>query len=95
MYYQEEQNLRSRLGYSEFNEIFYELLDTYITTSLVHVEANKEFYDDVIFKMFDVYQRDNKEYSVKELVLFFHIFLHSMFKNKPSTDRNEDEITLI
>ena len=83
-----------KLGLDEFTEVFYDSLDTVLTTSLIHVEENQDFYDDIVFKMFDVYQRDSSNFYIKDLVTFFHIFLHSMFKNQPDTNRAEDEIRL-
>ena len=83
-----------KLGLDEFTEVFYDSLDTVLTTSLIHVDENQAFYDDIVFKMFDVYQRDSSNFYIKDLVTFFHIFLHSMFKNQPDTNRAEDEIRL-
>ena len=89
MYYEQD-----KLGLIEFSETFYDSLDTVLTTSLIHVEENQAFYDDIVFKMYDVYQRENNNFYIKDLVTFFHIFLHSMFKNQPDTNRDEDEIRL-
>ena len=46
-----------KLGLNEFTEVFFDSLDTVLTTSLIHVEENQAFYDDIVFKMYDVYQR--------------------------------------
>lgn len=83
-----------KLGLIEFREVFFESLDTIIMTSLLHIDENKPFYEEVVFKLFDIYQRENSNYSVKELILFFHVFLHSMFKHKPSVEKNEDDIKI-
>ena len=92
MYYEEEQ--RNKLGYLEFTEIFYQNLDTLITTSITNVENDKEFYDEVVFKCFDLYQRESSHYSVSEILKFFHIFLYAKFKHKPSVEKDDNEITL-
>lgn len=84
-----------KLGLTEFTEVFYDNLDTILTTSLIHLEDNRDFYDEIVFRMFDVYQRENKEYSVNELVIFVHIFLHAMFKYKPSVEKNDNELKIL
>jgi len=81
-----------KLGIIEFTEVFYEKLDTLFVTTSVHVEQDKIFYEDAIFKCYDVYQKDSAEYEISDLVKIFHCFLYSMFKNKPSVDKNDDEI---
>ena len=90
MYYKEEQ----KLGLLEFSDVFYDLLDTLITTSTTNVETDKKFYDEVVFKCFDLYQREGSNYSVSEIVKFFHIFLYAKFKHKPSVEKDDDVITL-
>lgn len=84
-----------KLGILEFSEVCYDNIDTFITTSLLHIEENKEFYDDVIFKLYDFYQRSDKDLSVRDLIIPFNIFLYSMFKNNPSTEKNEKELKII
>lgn len=90
--YREEQN--SKLGLLEFSDTFYELLDTLITTSATNVEKDKNFYDEVVFKCFDLYQREGSNYSVSEIVKFFHIFLYAKFKHRPSVEKDDEIITL-
>ncbi len=84
-----------KLGLTEFSEVFYDNLDTVLTTSLLHLEENESFYDEVVFRMFDVYQRDNRDYSVNDLLLLFHIFLHAMFRYKPSVEKNDNELKIL
>lgn len=90
-------NLREmqKLGFSEFQETYKDLLDTYVTTNLNHITEHSEFYEDIIFKMFDFYQRSEHDLSVRDLVIPFHIFLHSMFKYKPSVEKNDDELKIL
>lgn len=84
-----------KLGITEFREVFFQNIDTIITTSLIHVDENRNFYEEVAFKLFDVYQREDSNYSIKELNTFFHIFLYSMFKHKPDVEKNDDDIKLL
>ena len=90
MNYNEEQ----KLGYLEFQDVFYSNLDTLITTSNSNVISDKNFYDEVVFKCFDLYQRETSNYSVSEILKFFHIFLYAKFKHKPSVEKDDDVITL-
>ena len=91
MYFREEQ----KLGFIEFQEVFKESIDSYNITSLSHIEEFESFYEEVSFKMFDVYQRSEHNLSVRDLVTPFHIFLHAMFKYKPSVEKNDDEIKIL
>lgn len=83
--------MQDKLGLVEFSQVFLENLDTFVISSNVHYEENKSFYDDVIFKSFDVYQRSDI-HSIRDIVNLFHCFLYAMFKNKPSVEKNDDEI---
>lgn len=84
----------SKLGLTEFFDVAYSNLDTLIISSEVHVEQNKDFYDDVLFKCFDIYQRDGSDYSVNEILKFFHIFLYAAFKHRLNVYKDDDEIKL-
>ena len=84
-----------KLGFSEFEETFKDLLDVYVTTNYSHIEQNSDFYEDVIFKLFDFYQRSENISNVRVLIIPFHIFLHAMFKYKPSVEKNDDELKIL
>lgn len=84
----------SKLGIIEFRETFFDLLDTLTVSSSIHVEQESEFYEEVIFKSFDLYQRETSDYSVSEIIKFFHIFLYAAFKHKPSVEKDDDTIKL-
>lgn len=84
-----------KLGFSEFEETFKDLLDVYVTTNYSHIEQNIDFYEDIIFKLFDFYQRSESIYNVRDLITPFHIFLHAMFKYKPSVEKNDDELKIL
>ena len=83
-----------KLGFSEYRETFFELLDSLTVTSSVHLSQEFDFYEEVVFKCFDLYQRENSNFSVGDSVKFFHIFLYAMFKHTPSVEKNDDEIKL-
>lgn len=82
-----------KLGLTEFTEVFYSNLDTLIISSIPHVEDNEDFYDEVVFKCFDIYQREGSNYTINEILRFFHVFLYSMFKHSPSK-KDENVINL-
>ena len=83
-----------KLGIIEFRETFFDLLDTITVSSSLHVEQESEFYEEIIFKSFDLYQRENSNYSISEIIKFFHIFLYATFKHKPSVEKDDDTIKL-
>lgn len=84
----------SKLGLVEFSEVFLDNLDTLIISSELHVESNKDFYDEVIFKCFDIYQREGNDYSVNDILKFFHSFLYAAFKHRLNVYKDDDEIKL-
>lgn len=84
----------SKLGIIEFRETFFDLLDTLTVSSSIHVEQESEFYEEVIFKCFDLYQRESSDYSVSEIIKFFHIFLYATFKHRPNVEKDDDTIKL-
>jgi hypothetical protein len=90
MHYREN----SKLGLVEFSQTFFENLDTLIATSQLNVENDRPFFEEVCFKLFDLYQREGSDYSVLEMLRFVHVFLYSMYKHKPSVEKNDDEIKL-
>lgn len=90
MYFREDQ----KLGYLEFEQVFMENIDSITITSLEHISENKNFYDEVIFKCFDLYQRENSNFSVGDTLKFFHIFLYATFKHRPNVEKDDDTIKL-
>ena len=84
-----------KLGLTEFTETYKDLLDLYVTSNYTHYDENLSFYEDVIFKLFDFYQRSEHDLSVRDLVTPFHIFLHAMFKYKPSVEKNDNELKIL
>lgn len=79
-----------KLGYSEFREVFFNNIDTLITNQ-AHIEQNIDFYEEVIFKTFEVYQKNGLDYTVGDILRFFHIFLYATFKYNPDNVLPEDD----
>lgn len=84
----------SKLGLIEFENFFMEHIDSINITSITHMQENEEFYSGVIFKIYDLYQRDGSDYSILDLVKLFHIFLTESFKNNTKFEKCDYEITL-
>jgi hypothetical protein len=83
---------REKLGYEEFRQVVLENISKVITNQS-HIEDNSEFYNMIIFKLFEKYQNDLMEdYTINQVVKMFDIFLYSMFKYSPSTKLPEDLI---
>ena len=87
--------MHQKLGIREFTEVFYDNIDTFNITSTIHIEENENFYDDIVIKLFDFYQRSNLDLQIRDLVLPFHIFLHSMFTNKPNVYKEDNVIKIL
>lgn len=94
MWQEKNKPMNERLGLIEFTEYFMSNIDSHFISSEIHLAENQNFYEDAVFKVFDVYQRSEVEYSISDLVKIFHCFLWSLFKNKPSLEKNDDEILL-
>lgn len=84
-----------KLGVTEFEEVFYANLDTFNITSSIHIEENEDFYNDILLKLYDFYQRSPLDLQIRDLVIPFQIFLHSMFTNKPSVYKEENVIKIL
>ena len=85
--------MNSKLGIREFEQVFFDNLSTLITNQ-PHIENHKGFYDEIVYKAFEVYQKETSDYTVNEILTFFHIFLYAMFNEKPSVIKPDDKITL-
>lgn len=85
--------MQNKLGITEFREVFFENLSTLITNE-EHIIQENSFYEEVIYKCFEIYQKENITYSINEILNFFHVFLYSMFLHKPNVNKPEDKITL-
>ena len=84
-----------KLGVTEFIEVFYANLDTFNITSSIHIEENGGFYDEVVLKLYDFYQRSTLDLQIRDLVIPFQIFLHAMFTNKPNVYKDDSVIKII
>ena len=90
MHYREEQ----KLGYLEYEEVFYDLLSR-IVVNQRFIDENKSFFDHIIFKTYERYEISKTEsYSVRQIVVLFELFLDAMLQNKPAVDLPEDMITV-
>jgi len=85
--------MERKLGIDEFKEVFFDNLGTLITNEN-HILNNYDFYEDIIFKCFELYQKQSYTYLVSDFTKIINIFLKSMFLNKPDTELPEDIITL-
>lgn len=84
-----------KLGLSEFRQVFFDNLDSYVVTSFYHIDENTDFYEDVVLRLFDFYQRPENNFNVRDLLIPFQIFLHAMFKYKPSLEKNDEQIKIL
>ena len=83
----------NKLGLTEYTAFFLENLSTLVTNQ-AHIDENKNFYDEVVFKTFEIYQKNSSDYTITEILNFIHVFLYAMFNEKPSVEKPEDKITL-
>ncbi len=83
----------NKLGLSEFREVFYDNMGTLITNE-AHILQNEMFYEDIIFKCFELYQKNSSVYLISDFTKITNIILKSLFFNQPTTILPEDEIVL-
>jgi len=87
-------NQQDKIGITQFEDCFYDLLSRIVTNS-EHIEQNREFYSQVVWKTFEKYNTSRTEvYSITQIVAIFEIVLDAMFSYKPSVDLPEDLITI-
>ena len=48
----------NKLGLTEYTAFFFENLSTLVTNQ-AHIDENKNFYDEVVFKTFEIYQKNS------------------------------------
>jgi len=91
MYYERD---NSRLGLTEFSEVFYDRLSRLVTTTS-HIEKFENFYEHYCFKAYEQYNNSKTEiYTINQIVTLFEIMLDAMFKYKPETFLPEDTINI-
>ncbi len=87
------EEMERKLGLAEFKEVFFDNLGTLITNEN-HITNNYDFYEDIIFKCFEMYQKQSSVYIVTDFTKILNIFLKSLFLNQPDTELPEDVITI-
>lgn len=83
----------SKLGIVEYEEVLYDNISKVIVNRN-YVKQNKEFWDNIVFKMFEEYNFSIEGTSIRKQAQFLELFLATMFKFKPSQELPEDIIEL-
>jgi hypothetical protein len=90
MYYEKT----NRLGYLEFQEVFYDRLSRLITNSS-HIENFEPFYEHYCFKSFEKYNNSKTEdYTINQIISLFEVMLDSLFKYQPDNFLSADSIDI-
>lgn len=84
---------RERVGQVEYSEILLDNIST-VVIPRSYIEQNQEFWDDIVFKLFEDYYFSPEEVSVRKQAKIVEVILGKMFEHKPSTEKPEDVITL-
>ena len=90
MYYDREQ----KLGYVEFQELFFDRLSRLITNS-THIENFRDFYEHYCFKAYEQYNNSKtEEYTINQIITLFEVALDALFKYQPDNFLSEDSINI-
>lgn len=80
-----------RFGEVEYEEIFLDKLSKVIVNRN-YIEQNSQFWDIVIFKLWEQYYFSKREITIDSQVQSFEIIMDSIFKYRPSLELPEDII---
>jgi len=74
----------NKLGIIEYQEVVIDNISTLILNK-DYIEENKDFFDNVLYKMYEIYINDvNDSISIRKQAQFLEIFLGMNFKFKLS-----------
>ena len=80
-----------RFGEIEYEEIFLDKLSKVIVNRN-YIEQNSQFWDIVIFKLWEQYYFSKREITIDSQVQSFEIIMDSVFKYHPALELPEDII---
>lgn len=88
-----KKKMNQKLGYSEYEEVFYDCLSMMVFNNN-YIAENERFFDEVIFKLFEDYTYSPEEVSIRKQVKYFEIFVGTMLNIKPSFNMPEDTLKI-
>jgi hypothetical protein len=84
---------RDKLGISEFEEVLLDCLSTIIIPRS-YIEENKEFWDSIVFKLFEDYYYSPEPLSIRKQAKTLDIVFNSLFTFKPPVEKPTDILNL-
>jgi len=82
-----------KLGQTEYEEVLLDNISK-VVVNRRFIKENPSFWDNIVFKMFEEYYFSPEYVSIKKQARLLEIYLHCMFKYKPSTNLPEDVLEL-
>lgn len=82
-----------RLGIAEYSEVLLDNLSK-VVVNRNYLEQNQEFWDTIVFKLFEQYYYSLEEISIRKQAEGLEIFFNALFLFKPSTEKPEDLINI-
>lgn len=82
-----------KLGLEEFQQHVYDNISK-IIINRKYIDENQQFFDSVLFKMWEDYHFKADNTSINLLIRNLEFFLWAMIKNKPAQELPEDEINV-
>lgn len=84
---------RDKLGLLEYTDV---LLDNVskMVISQSYIDENRDFFDNVIFKLWESYINSLETVSIVKHARYLEIFVGTMLRCKPSLELPEDSINL-
>lgn len=82
-----------KLGQTEYEEVLLDNLSK-VVVNRSFIKQNKQFWDNLVFKMFEEYYFSMEFVSIKKQARLLEIYLHCMFSYKPALKLPEDVLEL-
>ena len=82
-----------KLGATEYEEVLYDNINK-IIINRNYIKQNQQFWDNIVFKMFEEYNFSSEEVSIRKQAKIVEIILAMMIKFKPAQELPEDLIEI-
>jgi len=83
----------NKLGQSEYEEVLLDNISK-VVVNRNYIAQNKDFWDAIVFKLFEEYYFSLEETSIRKQAKILEIFFNCLFELHPAVNKPEDIIDL-
>lgn len=85
--------MEDKLGQVEYYEVLLDNISK-IVINRNYISRNQQFWDSMVFKMFEEYRFSLEDISIRKQAKLLEIFFGSLFEFSPETEKPEDIIEI-